>query len=524
MSKVEFDFIDVFRGQVDSNNLNLNFEKGSLKSSRNMTLSDDRRSLRKRKFMKRDVTTSLISAASVLCDNAYIIPDDFSDLILFPVYDDNGGYLRLYYPNYTSHKLEVHHAEGDKISYSNPLTAYGNHRSYLVDMAILSGKLYLVSDYNGTFYYDYSGTKTFTQVIPGGFNLNSFRFVRAFKNHLFLVSSGYAGYTRDTVRFSDIGDGTSWSAANIFQVGNDSYDIVGVGIYRNYFVFFKEKSIYVLTGTDEDTFAVIPIVKGFGCVSALTIVETTNGIYFVSNTGYLYLYDGSSLRKISETKVMTKHIYHPKGAVDLDNNIYILKNSLDDTFLNTTMLAIDLETGIQYDYLFDTDQTGQAYRTFHMFNSKTLQKFYPLYVSNDNRYGFQMIVGNVNLGTLKSDHFYMLHKVGESLVSVEYADDFSITTTNILRESKRTKKIKRLYINGYFKENTVKIGYDVDGIRQQYIVGTSSDLGNVDKWITIDNPVGKSLSITVNSLINDNDEADIFGLGVEYVNLRRNIG
>jgi len=67
----------------------------------------------------------------------------------------------------------------------------------------------------------------------------------------------------------------------------------------NNLVVFKERSIWVLYGSDEDSYTLRNVTSDIGLWDRDSIVETDGGIYFMSSRGYEF-FDGSSVISVSE--------------------------------------------------------------------------------------------------------------------------------------------------------------------------------------------------------------------------------
>jgi hypothetical protein len=109
------------------------------------------------------------------------------------------------------------------------------------------------------------------------------RYCAVYANRVFLFNSNTYP---SGVRYSEADSHGDFTATNLIQVDRGDGD-EGTGIISAFggLVLFKQYSIHFLTGEGDTTFAVRKVVAGQGCVSARTIAESPNGIYFLSHDG-----------------------------------------------------------------------------------------------------------------------------------------------------------------------------------------------------------------------------------------------
>lgn len=112
-----------------------------------------------------------------------------------------------------------------------------------------------------------------------------------------LYFSRPAGPTTDTAaQWTDPVSGL----VNKIVVDSDDQNDFGVGLAKvdQNLVIFKRRSIHVLYGYSPTTFTLRPATMNFGCIDQRSIVETHQGVYFLSDQGYMF-YDGTQFTNVS---------------------------------------------------------------------------------------------------------------------------------------------------------------------------------------------------------------------------------
>lgn len=142
-----------------------------------------------------------------------------------------------------------------------------------------------VHSYDGTTVSDL-GNSTY----PNG------KYATFWKNYLFICGDGVLNGSTysNRVWFSDLGDpDTFTTGTNYFDVGkSDGQDITGIASLGEFLVIFKRKSIYILSGSNPDAWVLSAsvnnlsqIANGIGCVSAKSVVQVGNDLWFMSDDG-----------------------------------------------------------------------------------------------------------------------------------------------------------------------------------------------------------------------------------------------
>lgn len=137
---------------------------------------------------------------------------------------------------------------------------------------------------SGRYYYD-SPSLAYTAV--------GSRFVRFFRDQLWLFGVQYPGQgdlsfvkANGIVYASDTQNPDYWLYD--FEVGrNNQQSDTGMAVHMNTLLFFKERSIYALEGTNPDNYVIRPVDTRRGCVAPGSIQETPAGVISLSAEGFI---------------------------------------------------------------------------------------------------------------------------------------------------------------------------------------------------------------------------------------------
>jgi hypothetical protein len=172
----------------------------------------------------------------------------------------------------------------------------------------------------------------------GELHLNKF-FVAGIAGALSSVAYGPTG----AIYSAWIGTGTDQ-----FQVEqNDGTVVTGLKSFAsNELVIFKDRSMWKLLGDLADNFALVSVDKQVGCVSNRTI-QLYQGVLIWANRDGVYVYDGSSPRKISsyvqdiwDTVNMARAGFFT-STIDTKRGLYLISVTTDANTANNLTLAFD---------------------------------------------------------------------------------------------------------------------------------------------------------------------------------------
>lgn len=122
------------------------------------------------------------------------------------------------------------------------------------------------------------------------------KYVIYFKNKVWV-----AGTSANPSRlfWSDVGDPRAWPAANVADFDpNDGDIITGLGTFGPYLLVFKRNKVFRVH--DLNTGANTTLSISIGASSQRSIVESPLGTFFLTNDKGVFIYNGTTLRQLSE--------------------------------------------------------------------------------------------------------------------------------------------------------------------------------------------------------------------------------
>ena len=149
-------------------------------------------------------------------------------------------------------------------------------------------KVYISNGTDNTHSYDNSTVTDLGVSYPKG------KYSAWWKNYFFIAGDAAIGATgyKNRVFFSALGDpDTMTTATDYFDVGkSDGQEITGIHPLGEFLVIFKRRSIYIMSGTNPDEWKLsasvnnlVNIATSIGCVSAKSIVQVGNDLWFMSD-------------------------------------------------------------------------------------------------------------------------------------------------------------------------------------------------------------------------------------------------
>lgn len=152
----------------------------------------------------------------------------------------------------------------------------------------------------------------------------------AFFKSRFFIGGNPSNPTR--LVYSDIGSTTSWPASSYLEVGqDDGYTITDLAVQENYLIIGKGNSIWTLSGSGADTFALYQLPTG-DAAPGRSICITPQGAV-VAGYSAVWQISGTSIESISKNMAGT---YDPAGYVHTaynDGFVYILDVSAQKIYV-----------------------------------------------------------------------------------------------------------------------------------------------------------------------------------------------
>jgi hypothetical protein len=217
-----------------------------------------------------------------------------------------------------------------------------------------NNKVYISNGTDNTHSYDGSAVSDLGTSYPKGL------YSAWWKNYFFIAGDaaiGGASY-KNRVFFSNLGDpDTMTTGTDYFDVGkSDGQSITGIYPLGEFLVIFKRKSIYIMSGSNPDAWKLsssvnnlVSISNSVGCVSAKSIVQVGNDLWFASDDGF------RSVKRNEEGSVplmgivseninstidsINKSAYSKICGVFFDNKVYMSIPTGSSTTNTITMVA-----------------------------------------------------------------------------------------------------------------------------------------------------------------------------------------
>ena len=169
--------------------------------------------------------------------------------------------------------------------------------------AVLNDVLYLSSLDTTLPPYKFDGTNWTAindQTLNGSGNeFPRARFLLSKHERIFAFSINNANFSR--VWWSDPGNAETWQSTSWIDVDpDDGSEIQGVSHFADSILIFKDRSIFMLSGTDENSFTLYPVDQSVGTVCPKTIASGANKVFWLDPFQGVYTFDGANVEPISD--------------------------------------------------------------------------------------------------------------------------------------------------------------------------------------------------------------------------------
>lgn len=94
-------------------------------------------------------------------------------------------------------------------------------------------------------------------------------------------------------------DDTSGLVNQLTMLGDDNDFGVAMAKIGQNLAILRRRSIWILYGYSPSTFLLRPFTTDYGCIDPRSVVETNDGVYFMSSQGFMY-FDGSQITDVSQ--------------------------------------------------------------------------------------------------------------------------------------------------------------------------------------------------------------------------------
>lgn len=176
-----------------------------------------------------------------------------------------------------------------------------------------------------------------------------------------------------TVRFSDLTSGiTTFDVTDFFTLNlNDGHYVTAmIPAFGNLYIF-EDNSIWMLTGSSRDTFALQEMVNNTGTLSPHSVFLVNNNIYFVTSQNDIAIYDGVFTVKYLSSKIRNtigaNNFNRAPQALGIGFSSYKYKDL--DYYVSETISGSSSNNQV---LMFDTDR--EAWTDFLNFNPDSWTK------------------------------------------------------------------------------------------------------------------------------------------------------
>lgn len=256
-------------------------------------------------------------------------------------------------------------AASDLVDSTFNLGASATERAYQVASASLNDRIYVTS-LKGDLALRWDGT-TWVQVTKTAFDNTNNRFpparALAANNERFFagnVKNAAGTAFRSRVAWSAALNPEQWAALDFIDFAPDNgQEITGLAVFAESLVVFKNRSMFVLAGTDASNFTVYPLDPNLGTDCPGTIVNAGTELYFFDHLTGVWKYDGSNFERIDDkinnyllTKVNAANA-HKSVAWTWRNRYFLSVPWMTDT-TNTRTFVYDprIKSWTEYDFGF----------------------------------------------------------------------------------------------------------------------------------------------------------------------------
>lgn len=177
---------------------------------------------------------------------------------------------------------------------------------YPVSFASMNNKLY-VTTLRGGSPQEFDGS-SWTAKTAAAFDGTSGHFplasiLVAHRERLFAFNVETSGGTRYRSRFywSNPALPEEWEALSYIDVAPDNgQEITAASGFGETIIIFKDRSVYLLSGSDENSFTLYPLDQQIGCSSPLTVQNVGAELYFYDTYNGVFKFDGATFEKLDD--------------------------------------------------------------------------------------------------------------------------------------------------------------------------------------------------------------------------------
>lgn len=358
------------------------------------------------------------------------------------------------------------------------LAAFTNGRDYATPHAAMNDFLYL-TQHAATTPVRWDET-TWTTVTATDFDGTAARFPRAralvaAHDRIFAFNvqdSTASNIWPSRMHYSNALVPETWGALDWIDFApDDGTEITGAVLFGEQIIVFKEKSMFALAGTDEETFTVYPVDAELGTQAPGTITNVGPELYFFDHLTGVHSFDGSGFKR-KDDKINTY-------LLDGINDAFIYK-AVGFAFRGRWFLSVPWGASTTNDRTFVYDPRIDAWTEYdYGFASADLSGITPLAVGVNQATGVhQLFNGNddaganiaahMKTGWLAPDTPSVKHRIRRLDLAVTGLGAWSMNITmrrDFLQDTYKSKSITldpggTLYNAGSYGTGTYGVGAD----------------------------------------------------------------
>lgn len=118
-------------------------------------------------------------------------------------------------------------------------------------------------------------------------------------NKMWVANTNEGGTAHpNRVRYSYENAPTDWDADSYFDIYAGGNGITGLVVVAGHLMVIKPDAVYAIFGYDAETFRVVKVADGIGCLTKRAVVGGENVAYFFDSSKGFFVYDGSSVKDL----------------------------------------------------------------------------------------------------------------------------------------------------------------------------------------------------------------------------------
>ena len=141
-------------------------------------------------------------------------------------------------------------------------------------------------------------------VSPSGSNMPKAEFIQEWRGYMWVASTYEdSAHHSNRLRFSHVQYPESWSVDDYFDIGDTMgsvQPITGLHAFQDKLVIFKKGEVWVLTGSDPDSFVLNPLTSSSGTCTCGAADSNSGVLYWFATDGQLMAFNGEGVVSLSQ--------------------------------------------------------------------------------------------------------------------------------------------------------------------------------------------------------------------------------